>query len=430
MKWPRGYTKPPPDCMKAEPTLDLRGRGGLAGYGAGSRETTATGELRACSPAETYLKIQPHLAQLGITRVASQTGLDRLGIPVWCAVAPNAKAIVIAQGKGLDDQHARISAAMEAVERVVATEPGCQVRRATAADHEMGQKRFHSLDGLIARNQVPLGKTEPIDWVGADDLLTGDTVSLPFDAVDFDRTRRFPRYWQSSDGLASGNTRDEAILHGLLERVERDALALWSVTSTDRRFSRRIDPRTLASDAAAELLDKVDRAGLQLSLFDITTDLGIPCVAALLAPETLHGSIRYVDLTLGAGAALQPEAAIIRAVLEAAQSRMTYIAGARDDLMPGVFERRAEPAHLKAFLAAPAVRIDEMPVLHATCTTEALSVTTNKLAGRGIDQLFAVDLGHRWLPVSVFKVLAPQLENPDGARRLRFGSRSLSRSLQ
>lgn len=389
-----------------------------------------TGEFRACPPAETYRNVKPHLARLGITRVASQTGLDRLGVPVWCAFTPNAKAVVIAQGKGLDDEQAKVSAVMEAVERVVATEPGCRLMRATAADLEASGRRFDKLDILIASHQRPLGKHEAISWIEADDLVTGGRIYLPFDAVDFDRTRLSPRYWQSSDGLASGNNRHEAILHGLLERVECDALALWSVTAAGRRFSRRIDTRRVASAVVGDLLARVERAGLQLSLLDITTDLGIPCVAALLAPQELDCGLRHVELTLGAGAALRPEGAIIRAILEAVQSRMTFIAGARDDLLPSLFEKAAEPAHLQAFHAVPAVFAANMPEFHAGDTTEALAATIRQLSARGTTDLFAVDLGHDWLPASVFKVFAPQLEHPDGARRQRFGPRALSRSLQ
>jgi ribosomal protein S12 methylthiotransferase accessory factor len=387
-------------------------------------------EFRSCSPVETYRKVEPHLRRLGITRVASQTGLDRIGIPVWCAFAPNAKSIVIAQGKGLDHDAARVSAVMEAIERSVATQPGCAKTVATAADHLAEGGRLNMLDSLVARGHQPLEAQERVAWVKADDLVTGGSIWLPFDAVDFDRTRPLPRFWQSSDGLASGNTLDEAVLHGLLERVERDALALWTVTATPRRFVRRINAARLPWPALAELHLAIDRAGLQLGLFDITTDLGIPCVAALLAPRDISAQMRHVDLTLGAGAALTPESAILRAILEAVQSRMTFIAGARDDLLPSVFEKKVEAAHLAAFMAPADWRPEDMPCLTADGTCTAISEVIGQLLARNISELYAVELGHDWLPVSVVKVIAPQLENPDGARRMRFGPRALSRSLQ
>lgn len=388
------------------------------------------GEWRACHPAETYRKVEPFLRRLGITRVASQTGLDRIGIPVWCAFVPNAKAIVIAQGKGMDDEAARVSAVMEAVERSVATEPACARRVSRVVDLEGGGDRVNRLDILVARGRSPLNSLEAASFVEADDLVTGGRIWLPFEAIDFDRTRHCPRFWQSSDGLASGNTRDEALLHGLLERIERDALALWSVTSTAKRFSRRIDPMQFECPALNALCGALDRAGLQLALFDVTTDLGIPCAAALVAPVERDSGIRHVDLTLGAGAAMKPEGAILRAILEAVQSRMTFIAGARDDLLPSVFEKKADPAHLAAFQEPMRCRVDDMPSLRADGTRVAIGELVQHLMGRGISDLYCVDLGPEWLPVSVVKVVAPQLENPDGARRIRFGPRALSRSLE
>ena len=84
-------------------------------------------DFRSCSAGETFQRVSPVLSRLGITRVAKQTSLDRIGVPVWCACTPNAKAIVIAQGKGIDDDAARTSAVMEAVERAVAASPACQI---------------------------------------------------------------------------------------------------------------------------------------------------------------------------------------------------------------------------------------------------------------------------------------------------------------
>ncbi len=72
------------------------------------------------SPRETLSRVEPLLAGFGITRVARHTGLDDIGIPVWCAYAPNSRSIVIAQGKGLTDIDAKVSTVMEALERAVA----------------------------------------------------------------------------------------------------------------------------------------------------------------------------------------------------------------------------------------------------------------------------------------------------------------------
>ncbi|TWF44026.1 YcaO-like family protein [Neorhizobium alkalisoli] len=385
--------------------------------------------LRKCPPGETFDNVSPHLSRLGITRVARQTGLDRIGIPVWCAYNPNAKAIVIAQGKGADDDTARTSAVMEAVERAVATVPTCiQSKFSASALQSMGQ-RYDCLNDLLASGAQPIEDDETLVWTTARDLGDDGQVWVPYDAVHLDRTGLSPRFWLSSDGLASGNDWHEATLHGLLERIERDATTLWNIEGMPQRLSRRIDPRDISDDAVAGMLDALHRAGFDIAIFDITTDLAIPCAAALLRPAGQEKAPRHVDVTFGAGAALALSQAVYRAIAEAVQSRMTFIAGARDDLVPGIFAKLADPDHLAAFNAPFASGRRYAKGLSAESSKQALENLVKSLAASGITRLYAVDLTPDWLPVSVVKVLAPQLEKPEGDRRNPYGARALSKAL-
>ncbi|MBB4241819.1 ribosomal protein S12 methylthiotransferase accessory factor YcaO [Rhizobium tropici] len=177
------------------------------------------------------------------------------------------------------------------------------------------------------------------------------------------------------------------------------------------------------------MLEKVFSADFDLSLFDVTSDLAVAAVVALLRPKGDDGSLRYVDLTMGAGASLSPYVAAARAISEAVQSRMTFIAGARDDLVPELFSRRADPAHLLSFRARYTTHLDELPSTPIGSAQDGLDHLVEALSERGIDRLYAIELAPEWLPASVAKVFAPQLEHPDGNRRTRFGSRAFSASL-
>lgn len=387
-----------------------------------------TGNFRAYTAGETFSRVSPYFARLGITRVGRQTGLDRIGIPVWSAYAPNSRAIVIAQGKGLDDASAKTSAAMEAIERSVATQPVCPRLMASRYDLAARGHALDCLDGLLAIGAQPIEASEQIEWAEARDLTGIASVFVPFDAIHLDRTDTGPRFWVSSDGLASGNTWEEAALHGLLERVERDACVLWDVTEPRRRYARRIDPASIEDDEIQEMLERIHSADFDLALFDVTSDLAIASVAALLRPKGNDASLRYVDVTLGAGTSLYPHVAAGRAISEAVQSRMTFIAGARDDLAPHLFSRRADPAILQSFNAAYTVRLGELPVMPAQSAKDALTCVVRHLAERGVGHLYAIEMAPEWLPASVVKVFAPQLEHPDGDRRIRFGSRAMSKA--
>lgn len=367
----------------------------------------------------------------GISRLARLTGLDKIGIPVWNAVSPNAKSIVINQGKGVTDIDAKVSAAMEALERAVACSPSVPARTATQRDLRDNGDRALALPGLVAAGQADLGDDERIAWLRGFDLVDGVTTWVPREAAILDRTIDGCRYWQSSDGLASGNTETEAILHGLLERIERDAETLWRLQPLLSKHSGCIDPISFEDPVLDDMTARITAAGLQLRLFDITSDIGIPCCAATLADAGILSAkrARYHDVTIGHGAHPVARRAAIRAVTEAAQSRLTYISGARDDVYHETFTRELPRETQRLFEAAPQRK--------AVTSTEViggpqalLSHVMQRLEKARIQTVIVVPLLQDAAPFSVVKVFVPDLENPDGLRKRRFGERALARALE
>ena len=393
--------------------------------------TTSPYSDRACSAEETFRRIEPCLVGHGITRLGRLTGLDKVGIPVWQAVSPNARSIVINNGKGITDLDAKVSAAMEALERTVAGAP--TVKTVSATRLELLAKGQHAdpLPSLIARGQADIADDEEIVWAEGHDLIADRNVWIPFGAVTLDRTSRNARFWQSSDGLASGNVLTEAILHGLLERIERDAKELWDVSEPALRMDTCIDPASLADPVLSELLRKIEGAGLTLKLFDMTSDVEIPAFAAFLGPAEITQArhVRYIDVTMGCGAHPSSVRAAIRAVTEAAQSRLTFISGARDDIHPDDFTRELPESLCRYFEAVPkpvTTRDEALP--HGA---EAfLRLTIDRLRQAGITSAIALSLGDTSLPFAVAKLVVPQLENPPGDRKRRFGYRAISKTLQ
>nr|WP_298099038.1 YcaO-like family protein [uncultured Shinella sp.] len=382
---------------------------------------------RICGPDETWSRIEALLPRFGITRLSRLTGLDRLGIPVWNAVSPNARSIVINQGKGITDIDARVSAAMESLERAIAGDPLVAARKTSRRAFAEAGEACLPLDIFIAANQPFIDETEELDWLAGYDVVTGERIFVPREAVCLDRTDPSPRFWQSSDGLASGNSESEAILHGLLERIERDADRLWRLLPREKRLACAIDPATIDDPVVADLVARIRDAGLDLKLFDITSDLAIPTYAAVLGNEGLAEKQQplYHDATVGYGTHPVALRALIRALTEVAQSRLTYISGARDDLFAETFTRPLAPETLALFGAFqgpaktyPAPQGDAAALL-AYCL--------DKLAACAITPIVAVPLGDAALPISVVKVVVPALENPEGARRHTVGARALSR---
>ncbi|NLS06318.1 YcaO-like family protein [Rhizobium sp. P32RR-XVIII] len=378
---------------------------------------------RICSPNQTYERVRPLLKTFGITRIGRQTGLDQIGIPVWCAYMPDARSIAVAQGKGLTDADARTSAVMEALERAVASAPFLSTSNTSALALRDAGQRVDLLVPLLARNQPLPRDTEITAFAAGVDLMTGDRVHVPSGAVLLDRTLSDCRYWQSSDGLASGNTYDEAVSHALLERIERDAHVLWQVSPESKQHTLCMDPSAFDDENVKSLVMRIENAGIALRLFDITSDIGIPCIAAFLATKTAlaTSAARYVDVTFGCGVHPSPERAAIRALTEAAQSRVTYISGARDDVFHETY-RRPLPERLRRLFYAE-------PSRHAPAPgPRDLEGILMNLKRAGITQAIAIRLSQPELPFSVVKILVPELENPEGERRQRFGNRAIAAS--
>lgn len=381
------------------------------------------------SASETLSRVRPLVASHGITRIARHTGLDRIGIPVWCAYAPNARSIVVAQGKGLSDDDAQVSAVMEALERAVAGKPFVSTMRASLRDIQAQGCKATVLNGLVGLHKTDIAPDEQVEWAVATELLSGAPIYVPFEAALLDRTRE-GRFWMSSDGLASGNSVLEASLHGILERIERDAHVLWQVGGDAGRQSRCVDPRGFGDRALDALVDKIQAAGLALTLFDMTSDVAIPCFTALLGPSgVLSGAdIRFVEVTGGSGAHPLPVRAAIRAVTEAVQSRLTYISGARDDIVPETFQTLLPAQTRRAFSSTPAIPVPVEPMMDRSLPGY-LAYTLEALRRAGIDIVAVLPLSDPGLPFSVVKVFIPALENPPGMRARRYGSRALSKAL-
>ncbi|WP_082367281.1 YcaO-like family protein [Ensifer adhaerens] len=386
---------------------------------------------RVCAPEETFARVAPLLPAFGISRLARLTGLDSIGIPVWNAVSPNAKSIVINQGKGITDIGAKVSAAMEALERAVACNPSAPIVHATRRTLLEKGERALTLPGLVAAGEADLSDAEPTAWLRGVDLLRQQTTFVPFHAALLDRTLERCRYWQSSDGLASGNTEGEAVLHGLLERIERDAETLWRLLPLTARLRTCIDADLFDDPIINDMTSRIATAGLTLRLFDMTSDIGIPCLSAVIADAGIRDAKepRYHDVTIGHGAHPDPRCAAIRAITEAAQSRLTYISGARDDVFPETFTRRLPRETQQLFEASPCTR---NPLAWAAGKGEnaLLAHVIEALMRAGISTVVAVPLLAEPLPFSVVKVFVPELENPDGARKRRFGARALSHALE
>jgi ribosomal protein S12 methylthiotransferase accessory factor len=218
----------------------------------------------------------------------------------------------------------------------------------------------------------------------------------------------------STNGLASGNHLTEAISAALCELAERDALALWEAKDLFQRARCRVDPDKVIDEDCRVLLDRFSEANVVVKLWDITSDIGIPAYACDIRtksddPSSLDRRFR------GCGCHPHPAVALARALTEAAQVRLTYITGIRDDLYPEAYEETLEQRTGAALLDALAQQAHPKDYPNSGGFTSG-DVTSDvlweleQLRAAGLRHVIAVDLTRPNIGIPVVRIVVPGLE--------------------
>jgi oxazoline/thiazoline synthase len=231
-------------------------------------------------------------------------------------------------GKGMTDAQARASALGEAVERYSGVFRGDEVR-IKASYRELISQAIHpnACMNFSARqyrereewnrreaehNWVP----EPFDedreiewtpvWSLTEERWKYMATAYCYFGYPFSAENDFCR--PDSNGNAAGANLEEAILHGFLEVLERDSVALWWYNQAQRP---RVELSSFAEPYFQALAELYRILGREMHVLDISADLAIPAFAAVS-----RGGKDTGDLLLGFGAHLEPRIAIARALTE------------------------------------------------------------------------------------------------------------------
>ncbi len=370
------------------------------------------GTHRIVAPSETLARFRPFALRMGITRLGNITGLDRIGIPVVVAVRPNSRSVSVSQGKGLDLTQAMTSALMEAIEGFHAEE----VRGGRHAAYRELAENCGVVDPLtLCTTGRPFDVEAPISWLEGFDLLRQEPCWVPAEIVHTDYTQPLDGYFLAgSNGLASGNHMVEAISSAVCELVERDGVALWSASGIRIRAQQALDITSIDDPDCRALMAEYDKAGIAVRIWNVTTDVGIAaflCDIRNPSADEPRG-LRHFH---GAGCHPDPAIALARALSEAAQTRLTYITGIRDDLLPLEYEEPPTADIVDALLDAlrqesKSHPFREIPSFTADDLHQDLKWELERLRSAGITRVVAVDLTRPEFGVPVVRVVIPGLE--------------------
>jgi bacteriocin biosynthesis cyclodehydratase domain-containing protein len=235
-------------------------------------------------------------------------------------------------GKGKSTEQARASALAESLERYCGVFDGTEPRiRASFAD--LGEAAIHPnacmgfSDRQYAERESHNRRGHKAHWVPEPFREDVEIEWTPLWSLSADRTRYLPTSFcyfgyrspdplfarADSNGCAAGSVPEEAVLQGLLELVERDAVALWWYNRLRRPA---VDLESADDPYVSGLRHHYSELRRELWALDVTSDFGVPTFAAISkrvdTPEE--------DIIYGFGAHLDPSVALVRAVTELNQS--------------------------------------------------------------------------------------------------------------
>lgn len=229
-----------------------------------------------------------------------------------------------AYGKGRTEKDAQVSALCEAVERASARYYGnepivkASISELRGAVSPLDIQHFHQEQLLAPDHTYALGpipkmfdENEETEWLPAWSLRDRQQCYVPADAVLYGslKTAKNRVAVFESNGFSAGNTLEEAITQGLLELIERDAVAIWWFNRLKRPpfESTMLEKDSWFTTALSELNDQ----GCTVHFLDLTIDTGVPVVAAVGEFET--------GFLIGYGCHLDSRIALSRGLTELIQ---------------------------------------------------------------------------------------------------------------
>ena len=314
---------------------------GTVGFADPEKRFLGKTSYRCCPPRETLKRLEKHISPItGIIagQEERETGLD--GAYVCVGRYATATTVYssssrlggrpgVAVGKGFARDDARASMLAEAVERYCASFQGdehlLKGRYGELSERmihpgellHISQEQYrirHRNPDLPAIHQIPdpFDETAIVEWAPARSLTDGETYLLPagycYSRYPMEEGHEF--CMADSNGCASGNCWEEAVVQGFLELVERDAVAIWWYNKIRRRA---VALETFGGEWPAQAQERFASSGRSLHVLDLTSDLKIPVFAAISAKADGRG------ILLGLGAHFDAEVALHRALAELVQ---------------------------------------------------------------------------------------------------------------
>ena len=265
----------------------------------------------------------------------------------------------------------------------------------------LGFSDLQFMDADVDYDDIPSGGTfaDGIDWSEAFCLNDGLPAWVPSQLCFgryAQRARAAPSNWRTdSNGCAAGKTAEAAELAALLELIERDATGIWWYGRCQRPG---LDPSKLDQPALRAAIEARGHSGQSVHLLDLTHDLQVPVVAAILLQDERM-------LGLGVGCKLSLGAAAVSAYLEMCQMELSI----------ALAERRGSPEDEQLLRWVDHIRVGDHPYLTPAGISQATKPAeptfegvVQRLLSMGL-RTYAIDLQRADIGIPAVRLFVPGL---------------------
>lgn len=369
--------------------------------------------IRIVPPEQTLARVLPLLGAAGLGQPEDITSKDNVGIPVF-SVDRQETALGVPKyynGKGVTKEQAEASAVMESIERYSAEmrdtdevvfgtyEQACEV-----------MATVNPVDLILPIWALDRLEGAEIAWTPGWEMFRGEPIWVPACEAYYpykpDTDLQLFKF--HTNGIAAGNTMEEAVLHATFELIERDA---WSIA--EYRNTPVPDVIVDPDSVPGQLLEKFRAQGVEIHLKDLTSDVGVTTIGAA------SDDVRTKDpemLNIGVGTHLNPEIAAIRAITEVAQSRATHKDGKKINAQlqrvtnEMGYEKIKEINRIWYTESKRKVNLSDMRGEATDDVLDDIELVFGKLVDAGFDSVIAVDLTRPELDVPAVKMIIPGME--------------------
>ncbi len=368
-------------------------------------------------PEETVKRFKKRLKETGLDILEKTVRIDngRLDIPVYFSICGTQARQLIGtrkqMGKGGTPAQAEASAIMELVERFslfsflkreFPERTYEEVKEAAISFEEIAKSVQDMRD---APRLYKVFSKLKLRWCRGYDLSHGKDLLIPIEW--FFMINQY-------NGSSAGNCKEEAILQGVCEVVERDVSAL---ISEKRIRVPLVDVSEVDDPLAKELLNKYKNAGIRLYINDFSLDTGIPTISVIAYDPVTFPELSEIVWT--AGTTTNPEKSLIRALTEVAQLAGDFNTGS--NYMPSGLPKPKNLDELKFLIESDSkISIHKLPDVSDPNIRVELENVIAKLKDKGLSTI-AVDITHPVLKIPAFYTIIPGTRFRERAKGASLG---------